>query len=57
MLESIYEAALCSELWLRGLRVDRPVGIPVSYNGAELGTRIRVDLLIERLVVVEVKSC
>src|SRR6476660_5988345 len=57
LLESVYESALCRELWLRGLRVERQVPIPVCYKGAELGTGIRVDLLIERLVVVEVKAC
>ena len=57
LLESVYESALCRELWLRGVRVERQVPISVSYKGAELGTGIRVDLLIERLVVVEIKAC
>ena len=57
LLESVYESALCRELWLRDLRVERQVPIPVSYKGAELGTGVRVDLLIERSVVVEVKAC
>jgi GxxExxY protein len=57
LLESIYEAALCRELWLRGLRVQRQIPIPVSYKGAELGTVVRIDLLVESAVVVEVKAC
>jgi GxxExxY protein len=57
LLESVYECALCRELWLRGLRVEHQVPIPVSYKGAELGTGIRVDLLIDRLVIVEIKAC
>src|SRR5262249_6473568 len=40
-----------------GLSVERQVPIPVSYKGVELGTGVRVDLLVERLVVVEVKAC
>jgi GxxExxY protein len=57
LLESVYESALARELWLRGLRVERQVPIAVSYKGVELGTGVRVDLLLERLVVVEVKAC
>jgi GxxExxY protein len=57
LLESVYESALARELWLRGLRVERQVPIAVSYEGVELGTGVRVDLLLERLVVVEVKAC
>jgi GxxExxY protein len=57
LLESVYESALCRELWLRGLRVERQVPIPVSYKGVELGTAVRIDLLIERSVVVELKAC
>jgi GxxExxY protein len=36
---------------------ERQVWVPVSYKGAELGTAVRIDLLIERSVVVEVKAC
>ena len=57
LLESVYESALCRELWLRGLQVQRQVPIPVSYKGAELGNVVRIDLLVERVVVVEVKAC
>jgi len=56
LLESVYEAALCRELWLRGLRVERQVPVRVSYKGVELGSQIRLDLLINSVVVVEVKS-
>jgi GxxExxY protein len=56
LLESVYEMALCRELWLRRLRVERQVPIPVTYKGAELEGQIRLDLLVESVVVVEVKS-
>ena len=56
LLESLYEAALCRELWLRGLKVERQVPVPVSYKGVELGNPIRLDLLVDSVVVVEVKS-
>jgi GxxExxY protein len=56
LLESVYELALCRELWLRGLRVVRQVPVPVTYKGAEHESRIRLDLLVESVVVVEIKA-
>jgi GxxExxY protein len=56
LLESLYEMALCRELWLRGLRVERQVPVRVSYKGVELENQVRVDLLVNSAVVVEVKS-
>jgi GxxExxY protein len=56
LLESVYELALCRELWLRGLRVERQVLVPVCYKGADLDTQLRLDLLVNSSVVVEVKS-
>jgi GxxExxY protein len=56
LLESVYELALCRELWLRGLRVERQVLVPLCYKGAQLDTRLRLDLLVNSSVVVEVKS-
>jgi len=56
LLESVYELALCRELWLRGLAVERQVPLPVEYKGAQLDTVVRLDLIVERSVVVEVKS-
>jgi GxxExxY protein len=56
LLESIYEMALCRELWVRGFRVERQVSVPVCYKGVELGTKIRSDVLVNSSVVVEVKA-
>jgi len=55
LLEGIYEAALCIELEERGIKFARQVDIPAKYKGRSLGT-YRVDLIVEDLVVVEVKS-
>jgi len=33
LLESVYEVALCKELWLRGISVERQVSVPVRYKG------------------------
>jgi len=56
LLESVYEAALCRELWIRQLRVDRHVPICITYKGVELDGQVRCDLLVESVVIVEVKS-
>jgi GxxExxY protein len=56
LLESVYEMALCRELWLRGIGVERQVAVPVRYKGGVLGCDIRLDLVVERNVIVEVKS-
>jgi len=55
LLESIYEKALCIELDTRGLKYARQLEVPAYYKGRLLGTYY-VDLLVEDLVVVEVKS-
>lgn len=55
LLESVYEDALTIECELEGLRVARQVKIPVQYKGRAIG-EYRLDLLIEDLVVVEIKS-
>jgi GxxExxY protein len=56
LLESIYEAALCRELWLRSIRVERQVPVRVVYKGAELHGQIRLDILVACAVVVELKA-
>ena len=56
LLESVYEACLAEELQQRGLRVERQVGIPIIYRAARMNVGFRLDLLIERSVVVEIKS-
>jgi len=56
LLESVYEAALCRELWIRQLRVDRQVPTCITYKGAQLDSQVRIDLMVESAVIVEVKS-
>lgn len=56
LLESVYEEALARELWLRGLEFERQAYRRVTYKGLELPSTIRLDLIVERSVVVEVKS-
>ena len=56
LLESVYEEALAFELNERGLKVERQVDVPIRYKGNELKTPLRLDLLIENQVIVELKS-
>ncbi len=56
LLESVYESALTIELTKHGLLVERQKPIPVIYDGVELDVSFRADLLVERKVLVELKS-
>ena len=56
LLESVYEEALAFELKERGLKVERQVEVPIQYKGNELKTPLRLDLLIENQIIVELKS-
>ncbi|MBN8553124.1 MAG: GxxExxY protein [Caulobacterales bacterium] len=56
LLESVYETCLAEELKLRGLRVERQVGVPVVYGDARLEVGYRLDVLVEGAVIVEIKS-
>ncbi|MFO1513919.1 MAG: GxxExxY protein [Verrucomicrobiota bacterium] len=56
LLESVYEAALTLELRKRGLRVEVQKAIPVFYDGQQLDVGFRADLIVEGLVLVELKS-
>ena len=56
LLESIYEAALVSELKMRGLRVESQIPLPIYYKGVKLPVDYRLDLLVEGKVIVELKS-
>lgn len=56
LLEAVYAACLVHELTLEGLHFQREVICPVVYRGAVLECSYRIDLLIENLVVVELKS-
>ena len=55
LLESAYQACLAQELRKRGLTVETQVGLPVVYEGERLDLGYRIDLLVENLVIVEIK--
>ena len=56
LLESVYEKAMIQELTLRGLKVVSQVPISIMYKGAAIGDDLRLDLLVEAELVVELKS-
>lgn len=56
LLESVYEEAMVYELQKRGLSVERQKDVPICYDGHLLKTPLRIDLLVEGKVVVELKS-
>ena len=56
LLESAYEACLLYELEKRRLRVRKQALLPLRYEDLTLDTGYRVDLLVEDLVVVELKA-
>lgn len=56
LLEKIYEAGLTYELKKAGLNVKRQVELPVIYDGIDLKENLRLDLLVEDLVIIEIKS-
>ncbi len=55
-LESAYETCLAYELSERGLAVERQRALPVTYREVSLDCGYRIDLLVEELVVVELKA-
>jgi GxxExxY protein len=56
LLESVYEVALAHELIKMGYEVKSQVGLPVIYDDIQMEMGFRIDLLINDLVVVEIKS-
>jgi GxxExxY protein len=56
LLESTYEACLAHELSKRGLRMQRQHLIPIQYDDLKIENAYRVDLVLDNLVVVELKA-
>ncbi|MCR5432839.1 MAG: GxxExxY protein [Bacteroidaceae bacterium] len=56
LLESVYEEAMTYELTKRGLMVERQKEVPIHYDGQILSTQLRIDILVEGRVVLELKS-
>ena len=56
LLESIYHQCLLDELKSEGLIVQSNLAVPISYKGKKLGDPLRLDLLVEDLIIVELKA-
>ena len=56
LLESTYQACLLHELGKMGVHAEAQVGLPVIYDSVKLDVGYRIDLLVEGLVIVELKS-
>lgn len=56
LLERVYEVCLCHELEKKGLKFERQVDIPISYDGLEFDEGLRLDILVEDEVICELKA-
>jgi GxxExxY protein len=56
LLESVYEECLCAEFRESGVGFERQVVLPVNYRGRKLDCGYRLDLVIDKLVVLELKA-
>ena len=56
LLESVYESCLCHELSRRGLLCRRQTPVAIEYEGLRIEAGLRIDLLVNDLVIVELKA-
>jgi len=56
LYEEIYERSLCRELTLRGLSFERQMSLPLEYKGERVADDLRLDIWVEKKVIVEVKA-
>jgi GxxExxY protein len=55
LLESIYEECFAEELTIAGFKVDRQINVPIAYKGRSLSSPLRLDLLVNDLIIIELK--
>jgi GxxExxY protein len=56
LLENVYEACLAHELREKGLKTEQQVSVPVVYKKVQLEVGFRMDLLVEKSVIVKLKA-
>ena len=56
LLESIYERCLCHELSLRGIEFEQQVVLPIAYKDLMIEGGLRLDLIVDRQIIVELKA-
>ncbi|MFC1488278.1 GxxExxY protein [Thermodesulfobacteriota bacterium] len=57
LLESTYEACLCHELKLRKISFKRQIPLPIKYKGVNLDCGYRLDIVVNDVIILELKSC
>ena len=56
MLESAYESCLAKELTERKVEYGRQIELPIWYKGEKLDVNFRIDILVQKVIVVEIKA-
>ena len=56
LLESIYEKCFLKELTLRGIEFKNQIWVPLDYKGMDLNSELRLDVLVEDILCVELKA-
>ena len=56
LLERVYEVCFCHELSKRGLKYQRQVDLPITYDGMIFDEGLRLDVLVEELIICELKA-
>jgi len=57
LLESAYEECLCHELGMQGLLFEKQKPLSIDYKGKRLDCGYRLDVIVEKAVIIELKSC
>ena len=57
LLESAYEECLCHELSIQGLLFEKQKPLSIDYKGKKLDCGYRLDIAVEKAVIIELKSC
>lgn len=56
LLESAYEECLCYELTIKKIPFKRQKNLPIAYKGVHLYRGYRLDIVVEKLVIIELKT-
>jgi len=57
LLESVYETCLCEELKNKNLNIRNQVELPIIYKGQQINKFFKIDILVEDVIIIELKSC
>lgn len=56
LLESVYEKCFVRELFLKGIEYNTQTKVPIEYKGLKLDAELRLDVIVEDLLIVELKA-